>query len=282
MKTIKIITLLIGFVLLFSQCRKESISGAGVDNISDTTLFLSGKLVDCNNVPVSNGDALLDYNGSRIVIACNSAGYFSTTLRYPNANNIQSCQITGVNITTLQQGNAVNVSFASPVNGVINVGNIVACGTPLSDYINYSIDGGASKTIFNAISGNQGNIVSYIINDDPNYPGNIITISGSKMVPGVWDYICFFIMGNPTTTGAYPIGTFSIYGFDPKVDDNYNTINAVQPLNVTITNYPQNVGDYFVGSFSGQFTDSQVGFAYTSGTVHTISCSFKVARAADQ
>jgi hypothetical protein len=51
----------------------------------------------------------------------------------------------------------------------------------------------------------------------------------------------------------------------------FNNLTLVQPLNVTITNFPQAAGEFYEGSFSGQFKDA-------SNVTHSITCSFRVRR----
>jgi hypothetical protein len=52
---------------------------------------------------------------------------------------------------------------------------------------------------------------------------------------------------------------------------NYTNLTVVQPFNVTITAFPQTIGDFYVGSFTGQFKDAL-------NVTHNITSSFRVRR----
>jgi hypothetical protein len=73
----------------------------------------------------------------------------------------------------------------------------------------------------------------------------------------------YFTFEHPTTVaGSYPITEFSVMNYDVGVV-------LVQPFTVTITNFPQAIGDFYIGNFTGQFRDNQ-------NQLHNITTSFKL------
>jgi hypothetical protein len=217
---------------------------------------VTGKLIDCNSTPVSNGVAILTYNGYSQTIACNSSSSFSTLMYYDPSNSPNSFQIIGVDATAKQQGNATNFILTSILNeGTANTGNITACGTTAISNITYSIDG-IDSSLLTLIS----NFQTYTT-----YGPTVI--GGFSTIPNRYGGgISFDFSDNSMITGTFPLSDLYLAG--------YSTIKLIQPFNINITNYPQNIGDNYEGSFSGQFTDS----TDVNHTVHTIICSFKQPR----
>ncbi len=217
-------------------------------------ITLTGKLVDCNNIPVSNGAVIIS-NGYNQAAACNSSGIFSTSIIY-DPNSSITYQITGIDATAKQQGSLITLPIASLLNGnTANVGNIIACGTTAASNITYSIDG-KDSSLLNATS-----------------TFGASTYQGNTNIYGFGNYwvsyrggISFNFTDYLLAAGTFPLSNLYISG--------YTTIKLIQPFNISITNYPQNIGDNYEGSFSGTFTDS----ADVSQKIHTITCSFKQPR----
>ncbi len=158
-----------------------------------------------------------------------------------------SCEIIGVNNGTLQQGQAINVSITSSET---DAGNILACGISSSEFIQYNLDG-----IDYSFSPPKDSVYagSYAYNS-----GYIFYLSGAEITKNInLNFI------NNGTVGTYPLTSLSVNNF-------YNTA-LVDPLNVNVTNYAQNVGEFYEGNFLGQFRDSS-----NLVPLHNISCSFRL------
>jgi hypothetical protein len=224
-------------------------------------ITLKGKLVDCNNMPVSNGTALINY-GYIFTVPCDSAGNFSTSLYYyPDSSS--NCQVTGINIAAKQQGTAINISLSTLQNDTLaDAGNIIACGTALASSSNYIIDGVNYSVLQNINYFTAGTVTgsdsSVNTNDKYTYIQGNLTQSGY--------YMEFYFRDDLSTTGTFPLTGLYL--------SQQGSIGLVQPFNITITNFPQNIGDNYEGSFSGQFIDS----SDINHTLHTISGSFKQPR----
>jgi hypothetical protein len=229
-------------------------------NLLPYSVAIQGKLVDCNNAAVTSGYADVVYNGTTYVVACDNTGSFSATITY-NSDSVHTCQITGVDANALQQGTASTITLNSIIVGnVANVGNIVACGTAATSSISYTIDG-VNHILLDPIS----SLTAYtaIVIDStvtPNVSNQNVFIN--SYCSELNSQIQFSFTDNASATGTFAVNYLYLYG--------YNEITLVQPFNVTLTNYP-NVGEKYVGSFSGQFIDA-------SSVTHSVSCTFNQTR----
>ncbi len=86
-------------------------------------------------------------------------------------------------------------------------------------------------------------------------------ISGLKIADNKYISLSF---NHNAATGTYPLGSLSVQGFD--------SVMVVSPSNVVLTNYPQSTGDFYEGTFSGQFKQ------INNSLPHTISGSFRIRR----
>jgi hypothetical protein len=99
-------------------------------------LTIQGTVLNCNGAPVTNGYAIIDYDYPRYV-STNNAGQFSVSLLRCGSSPA-TCDITGVDNITQQQATVTGIVIVTPVT---NTGNITACGTSSSQFINYALDG---------------------------------------------------------------------------------------------------------------------------------------------
>lgn len=213
---------------------------------------IEGKLLNCTGAPVTNGYAQILY--ANIVRYCpvNSTGDFSTV--FATCGNVPSdFEIYGIDKTTQQQSSVISYPVSLPL---VNTGAITACGVSTVEYINYTIDG----TNYTISSSNGDPLMAYSYNSNlPVLPVNM-WMNGVKLP----DQISFTLNGN-TSPGSYPVKHLST--------QTYQRIAPVLPMNAGLTNYPALVGDYYEGSFSGQFRDSA-----NLAPLHTINCSFRLKR----
>jgi hypothetical protein len=222
-----------------------------VPNGNASVVTVKGKLVSCNNAPVTNGYAIIYYDNFTRYASVNSNGEFATA--FASCTGIPAtCEVIGVDIGGQQQGIAVSTIVTAPET---NTGTIAACGTSTQQYINYSVDG-SSYSISTA--GNDTLLFATTNNTQPS--GFLTNVYGHHTSN---EHI-FFTFANNGVPGTYPLNHMEVL--------NYTRTALVAPLDVSLTVFPQ-VGQYYEGNFSGQFRDSS-----DLVPLHTINCSFRVRR----
>lgn len=220
-------------------------------NNNPAIVTVQGRLLNCSGAPVTNGHAIINYDSWVRFASVNSNGEFTTTFN-TCAGMPATCEIIGVDATAQQQGAVLNVSIVSPLT---DAGNITACGTATLQYINYNLDG-MNQSFSSLVPGDQFSSNSF----DSTGNSHGVYIAGYNAAnQGI-----MFQFNNSGTAGIYQLGYLNFPG-----PPGFNTL--IQPFNVTITNYPQVIGEFYEGSFSGQYTNGP-------GITHTISCSFRIRR----
>lgn len=225
----------------------------GTIKITDATsslLTLTGTLLNCSGTAVTNGYAFINFNGTLRYVSTNTSGQFTTT--YVICSGAAStATIFGVDEDNQQQSIVTTVNIISPTT---NAGNIAACGISDDQFINFSIDGtnysitSAAHDSLNATTYNTG------------------SSSNETYISGVHDNInnsITFTVENANASGIFPMTKLYVKTF--------SSTTLTQPFNVNFTNFASTTGEFYEGSFSGQFTDSLTG-------VHTVSSTFKVRR----
>jgi len=216
-------------------------------------LAIKGKLLNCSGQPVTNGSAIITYGGNTWYISTNSTGDFQVDLI--NCTPSATVTIIGEDKATQQQGSPVTVPVVAPLT---NAGSLAACGTSTSQFINYTVDG--TSYSINSITPNDS-LVSYTTNAQVGpYPLN--TYFNGASIGGTKNFTLMF-GHNPAT------GTYAALGNEFRVNG-FTNIQVVQPFLVILTSYPAVPGEFFEGSFSGQFQET------ASGTMHTTSGTFRV------
>ncbi len=218
-----------------------------IGNTSSSVITLEGKILNCNNTPVNSGYAIIEFNNIIRYAHVNGSGDF--------ASSFLTCQgvtptydILGVDSASQQQGPVVTMTMTSPIT---YAGNIIACGTSAIEFINYNIDG----TDY-SYSPTNDSLVAFTSSG----PVSLFTtyVNASRL----GSFIYFNYIHNETT-GVFPLNSLSTNAFA-------NT-SLTQPFNINITGYPQNIGEFYSGNFSGQFTD-----ASAPAVAHNITCSFRL------
>jgi hypothetical protein len=210
---------------------------------------VQGSLTGCGGLPVSNGYAIIVIDNSVHYAKADASGNFSTNYILCNINGA-SVQVLGVDEASQQQGTAVN----SPVTvSTTDVGSVSACGNSSAQFINYTLDG-TSYTITSADS-----LTAFTQSQGGGSSNTYI----DGMQIGTDNRLTFKFANTMNATGTYPL-------INMEVRNNTN-LTLVTPFNVTITTFPQTVGEFYEGSLSGQFKDS-------SNVTHNISCSFRARR----
>ena len=221
-----------------------------VDN-NPSIITVQGRLINCSGTPVINGFAVISYNNElRYASVENANGEFTTTF-YNCAGMPPTCEIFGVDASAQQQGAMINVSVISPV---MNAGNITACGTSALQYVNYNLDGD-NQSYSSLVAGDQFSATSFDSTGNSKSANISVTNSNNQDM--------FFQFSDN--------GTGSIYELSYLTFKNSGLTTLIQPFNVIVTHYPSSAGEFFEGSFSGQYKD-------VLKVTHTISCSFRVRR----
>lgn len=210
-----------------------------------TSITITGTAVTCTNTAVTNGyvNVLLDGQAFRSPV---TNGNFSITIQRC-LNSTANATVSVTDIGNTQQGAAVTVSVTS---GSVNAGQLTACGTTVSSYINYTIDGNQF-----AFTHPQDSITL-------NSSGTTTLIDGTTRSQP-YSYINFNFIGS--APGTYELQNLLLV-------TNNTTMSKSGPINITITEYGTGIGSYVAGSFSGNVRDSM------NTTLRPITCNFRVKR----
>ena len=217
-------------------------------------ITFKGKLLNCTNAAVTDGFAIITYNNTVRYARVNGQGEFSTTFtRCSSSPN--TADVLGVDAGSGQQ--APNPTSVNITGATTDAGNISACGTATTQFINYTIDG----TAYN-LTAPADSLVAYSSPDSTTAQLRT-TFQGMRLSGGtVSQYFNLSFNQANTAAGTYPATSFSTQAYPQPL--------LVQPFNVVITSYPASVGQFYEGSFSGSFT--------SGGTSHTASGSFRIRR----
>jgi hypothetical protein len=220
-----------------------------VDN-NPSLVTVQGKLLNCSGTAVTNGFAVINYNNIiRYVSVQNAAGDFAAT--FTTCGGMPAtCEVYGVDAAAQQSGITTNVTITTPTT---NTGNIVACGTSTLQFINYNVDG-INHSVSSLVAGDNFTGSSY---DSLSVTGSYIYGNHNNITD------VSFSFQNNRTEGSFPIQYLFVQGF--------NNVTPVAPFTIILTNYPDAAGDFFEGSFSGQFKDGL-------NATHTISGTFRIRR----
>jgi len=227
-----------------------------VDN-SQSISAMHGRLLNCSNSPVANGYAIIYYyfmvNNVPVYymmtyIPVDKSGNFSSDLLLCPGGLVR-CQVLGVDDEAKRQSLLVNFTLSRTET---NVGDIPVCGSSSEQFINYTLDG----VDHSLTSGANDSLYGYT------QSWGYSTIGGFNNT----DDIGINYMDN-SATGTFPLDNLAVTPY------NDSSVVLLSPFNITITNHPQNVGDFYEGHFSGQFTH------YTTGaSVHNINGTLRVRR----
>ena len=219
---------------------------------TQNSLQITGSAVNCANQPVTNGNALIYYDGVMYNRPITNGNFSLTLTRCSNSTT--TIEVTAVDNAANQQNSSPWTGSAS--TGTVNTGTITACGTSTVSFIDYSVDG-SNYSLSSAT------------------PGDSITTYGSstggtnQTATGVTG----FRVSQPNinisfaTQGA-GVGTFTL---NYLAVNQYDTlITLVAPFNINFTTYGA-PGQFIEGNFTGQFRD-------INNVLHNISATFRVRR----
>lgn len=209
---------------------------------------IKGKLTNCAGANVTNGYAIVSIDYRVHYAKVDGSGNFTTNYMLCNLSGV-SVNVLGVDEGAQQQGNTATVALASATT---DIGTVAACGTSSTEYIDYTLDG----TAYHFSSSDS--LLAYSV-DSVGTATDFTYIMGAKSP----NFIQFNINTTAQTAGSYKLSSISVQNMFQ------NTV--VQPLNVNLTGFATSAGQFYQGSFSGQFKDG-------SNATHTISCTFRVRR----
>ncbi len=217
-------------------------------------LTIKGRVLNCSGAAVSNGVAIISYDGWPRYVSTNNSGDFSLAI-IRCAGAPSTCDITAVDNTAQQQATVNGIIITTPIT---DAGNITACGTSAAQYINYTLDGTnysiTSAAVPDSLMGftyqqgtslYQTSIMGYQFSNNKN--------------------INFSFSSTTAAPGTYPLTGISVQNVGSGV--------IISPSNVVLTNFPSVSGGFYEGNFSGSFRDS-----LNTSPVHTVNGSFRVRR----
>ena len=235
--------------------QKTDLGVITVSNPGSTVVTLTGKLLTCANTPVTNGSVLVSFgNYARFVNADPSGNFRTTFIRC--AGSPANFEVLGIDKATQQQSStATSVPVVMPTT---DAGNIAACGTSSTQFINYNLDG-TDYTLVSPGDSIMGRTIAVQTS------GFRTIINGHSLnMPGTVQKIAMeFSHANAAA------GTFT--GIGISVNNSFASGSNTARPTITMTTFPTTVGQFYEGTISGQYTDS------TSG-IHTINGTFKVRR----
>jgi hypothetical protein len=222
---------------------------------------VSGKLVDCNNIAVSNGMAIVSIGNFSRYVSVDSNGNFSASITSCTGASAP-VKVSGVNFTATQQS-TYTFNYSSPV---LNVGNVVVCANNTSgEFMIYTVNGVTTSVTSVATSGyynwvNQTNSGTLL-------PPNTSTLYHNISVRNASLNQQFGFVIN-TQVGQAPATTY------PLVSISYNNVSTgggATGGTVTFTHFATAPGDYFEGSMTGTYQRIQ-------GQLYPVSATFKLKR----
>ncbi len=201
-----------------------------------------GNLENCSGTNVTNGYVTYNTGGFSTFMPL-SSGAFSSAILMCNATTPITVQ--GYDYDTLQTSGPIQMNMTAPNT---NFGTIIAC-TAVTEFITYSINGGAAVTYISDIHVNE------------NTANGSFTINSQKLAD------TFFIYSSVNTTGVYPT-------YDQIVDGmllELSFIDYTLPANITFDLVAYGaVGQYIDITFSGSYTNSSGVSETIVGTIHVL------------
>jgi hypothetical protein len=214
-----------------------------------TSLTVTGNAVNCSNQSVTNGNALIYFDGLYYNTPIINGSFSITVTRCSATTPIE---VLAIDNAGLQQS---NIWTGSASSGTVNTGILAACGSSSISYIDYVIDGS-----------------NYSLNTAN--PGDSISTFGYTGSTQTSTYVFGFRVSQPNMyinfhTNNAGVGTFPLTYLNINQYDSLTTL--VAPFNVTFTSYGA-PGEFIEGNFSGQIRET------STNNLHNVSATFRVRR----
>ena len=213
-------------------------------------LQITGNAVNCANQPVTNGNALIYFDGVYYNKPISNGNFSLTVTRCSNSNaTVEVVVIDNI-------GNEQSSLWSGPTSGgTVNTGTLSACGTSSVSFFNYTLDGtnySLSTATADSFFVSTGNATSQPVT---------LIMAFKISQPNI--NIDFYTNG-----GA--VGTFpALFMTANQYDD--TLITLVTPFNITFTAYGS-IGQFIEGNFTGQFREKM------NNNLHNVSATFRVRR----
>ena len=213
-------------------------------------LQITGSAVNCSNQPVTNGNALIYYDGHLYNKSISNGNFSLTVTRCSNSN--ASIEVVAVDNASNVQSTAWSGTASG---GTVSTGTLSACGTSSVSFFNYTLDGSdyslstASADSFFVSTGSG-----------TSQPATLV-MAFKKSQPNI--NIDFYTQGGAVGTFPVMFMTANQYGD--------SSITLVTPFNVTFTTYGA-PGQFIEGNFTGQFRE------ILNNNLHNVSATFRVRR----
>jgi hypothetical protein len=216
--------------------------------------LITGTVNNCAGSPVTNGYVIMTKNGSNFYTNITPTGEFTF--------NTSLCDVTvpitlvAVDISSLQQSNALALTVGTGNN---NAGVLAACGTNISQFLNYSING----TNY-AITAPSDSLSQFV--NTQAIPASIY-ISGYQGAAGSVGNSASLSFDEPGIAVGSSQNLTSF--FTRQLSD---STTLVAPIAVQITEYGT-IGQFIAGNFSGAYRG-----AAPANTIYNVTCNFRVRR----
>lgn len=218
--------------------------GTVVATVLNSTLSLSGTVVDCSDATLTNGFVNIRLEGVNYRVSLSKGG-FSMTIPRCNADQVQ------VDLTAVDISSSVLSSTSLTVDtGAVDVGKLTACGTDPTEFVKVNVDGIA----INILSPPDNVSYSYDHYSDKDF--FYATSAANEQVS--------FRLPNLTASGNVSLDSMYIY-----VGASNEVYYQKESLSCNVSTFGP-VGGFIEGSFSGTL--------YKSNTGLTATGSFKLKR----
>lgn len=216
----------------------------------NNTVAITGTLVDCNGAPVSNGMFHVQAGVASIPLFTDANGYINTTVATCSSSNIV---VSGFDFNASLQSSPVTVA----VTATIDLGTVPVCNQ-IDEFISYNYDG-VQYDIYD--TGQDEVYANTSFSGPPGGTGAFGVMSNNGA-----NNISFFT--DDTGLGTYP--NIPVPGLPSGIGLQVNGVQAdPNTISVTYTLFGSAPGDYYEGTFSGNYSD-------TSGNPHVLSGSFRI------
>jgi len=216
---------------------------------AQNSLQITGSAVNCANQPVTNGNALIYFDGVYYNKPITNGNFSMTVTRCSNSS--AAIEVVAVDNIGNEQSSTWSGTASS---GTVSTGTMSACGTSSVSYINYVLDG-SNYSISSATPGDS--LMAYTSGGTNQ---NFLSVSGIKMGQPT-THINFYTQG--AAVGTFPLQYLTV--------NQYDSVSLVTPFNINITAYGA-PGQFIEGNFSGQIRE------IVNNNLHNVSATFRIRR----
>lgn len=190
---------------------------------------ISGSVSDCSLAPVTNGFVDLVLEGVHYRAAVSSGNFAITIIRCSNTPAV--VQLVATDMATGQQGNVISAPITS---GNVPVGNLNACGTAISQFATFVVNGGTTSYVQPADS-----LVAF-------RNGNATSVYLSGISSANQD--ASFTFTGDAAPGVYPVTGLSITRGNTRYTQEGTISVSISEYGIT--------GQFIAGNFSGNVKDN--------------------------